>query len=428
MTIATPSSLPPFNRLGPWEWAKKNLFSNWFNTLLTLVSLAILAWILTSFLTWALTQASWNVIRENFRLFFVGRYPVQYLWRVWFSLGLIVAMSGLSWGILARQSRLLDRRGLILLGIVAATVVLVLALLADPTSMLICVGLLVLLIGTAYLGQIIGRSKPDLGTWLPLIWLLTFFLAFALVRGWLGGRPVKLDDISGLLLTLLAAFVSIVLSFPLGVLLALGRRSQLPVIRWVSIAYIELVRGLPLVTILFASQLLVPLALPPGVRTDRVMRAIVGLTLFSAAYLAENVRGGLQAVPRGQTEAAKALGMNPLLTTGLIVLPQALKAVIPTIVGQFISLFKDTSLLAIVGLTELLGIGQTILANPQYIGLNKEVFLFIGLIYFLCCYAMSSASRRLEKQLNATGGGTVTPALSTDAAMAMGMGEGGASI
>jgi general L-amino acid transport system permease protein len=184
------------------------------------------------------------------------------------------------------------------------------------------------------------------------------------------------------------------------------------VIRWLSIAYIEIIRGLPLVTILFASQLLVPLALPPGIRTDRVMRAIVGLTLFSAAYLAENVRGGLQAVPRGQAEAAKALGMNPLLTTSLIVLPQALKAVIPTIVGQFISLFKDTSLLAIVGLAELLGMGQAILANPQYIGLNKEVFLFIGLIYFLCCYAMSWASQRLEKQLGAPRQ-AVDPALTT---------------
>lgn len=181
--------------------------------------------------------------------------------------------------------------------------------------------------------------------------------------------------------------------------MALGRRSQLPIIRWLSVAYIEVIRGLPLITILFASQLLVPLALPPGVRTDRVMRAIVGFTLFSAAYLAENVRGGLQSVPRGQSEAANALGMNPLLTTSLIVLPQALKAVIPTIVGQFISLFKDTSLLAIVGLAELLGMGQAILANPQYLGRNWEIYLFIGLIYFVCCYAMSSASRRLEKQL-----------------------------
>lgn len=428
MTIATSPSSPPFNRIGPWEWARKNLFSSWFNTVLTLISVLLLAWVLISLFTWIFTQANWAVVRQNFRLFFVGRYPVELLWRIWLSLGVIVAVSGFSWGILARQARLFDRRGLILLGVLAATVVIVLALLADPTSILISLGMLALLIGTAYVGQRIGRSKPELGTWLPLVWLLTFLVAYALVRGWIGGRPVKLDDISGLLLTLLAAFVSIVLSFPLGVLLALGRRSQLPVIRWLSVAYIELVRGLPLVTILFASQLLVPLALPPGIRTDRVMRAIVGLTLFSAAYLAENVRGGLQAVPRGQTEAAKALGMNPVLTTGLIVLPQALKAVIPTIVGQFISLFKDTSLLAIVGLTELLGIGQTILANPQYIGLNKEVYLFIGVIYFICCYAMSSASRRLEKQLNSSGGGTVNPALSNDAAMGMGMGEGGAAI
>lgn len=135
--------------------------------------------------------------------------------------------------------------------------------------------------------------------------------------------------------------------------------------------------------------------------------------MFSAAYLAENVRGGLQSVPRGQAEAAKALGMNPLLTTTLIVLPQALKAVIPTIVGQFISLFKDTSLLAIIGLAELLGMGQSVLANPQYNGRSSEVFLFIGLIYFLCCSIMSWASRRLERQLNAPKR-AVDPALTTN--------------
>jgi general L-amino acid transport system permease protein len=400
MTTTTPSlSSPPFSRVSPAEWAKKNLFSSWFNTLLTIISVLLLAWVLTTFLKWALTQAQWNVIRENFRLFFVGRYPVQLIWRIWFSLGIIVALGGLSWGILSRHSRLFDRRGLLILGILAATVVIVLALLADPLSIAIMLGLLVLLVVTAFVGQRIGLARPQLGTWLPLVWLLGFIVCFALVRGLIFGRAVKLDDLSGLLLTLLAAVVSIVLSFPLGVLLALGRRSELPVVRWLSVIYIELIRGLPLVTILFASQLLVPLALPPGIRTDRVMRAIVGLTLFSAAYLAENVRGGLQAVPRGQSEAAKALGMNPLLSTSLIVLPQALKAVIPTIVGQFISLFKDTSLLTIVGLTELLGIGRAILANPEYIGRNTEVFLFIGLIYFLCCYAMSWGSRRLERQL-----------------------------
>lgn len=400
MTTTTPqSSTPPIQQIGAWEWAKKNLFSSWFNTLLTIVTVVLITWITTSLFTWAVTQAEWGVLRDNFRLLLIGRYPVQALWQIWLGLGIMVGLGGFTWGVLARNARLFDRQSLIGLGAVAATVVILLALLTEPLFIAISLVLLVLLVLTAFLGQQVAQVRPQLGSWLPLFWLVGFILSYTLIRGLIIGRTVKLDDLGGLLLTLLVAAVSIVVSFPFGVLLALGRRSQLPIIRWLSVAYIEVIRGLPLITILFASQLLVPLALPPGVRTDRVMRAIVGFTLFSAAYLAENVRGGLQSVPRGQSEAANALGMNPLLTTSLIVLPQALKAVIPTIVGQFISLFKDTSLLAIVGLAELLGMGQAILANPQYLGRNWEIYLFIGLIYFVCCYAMSSASRRLEKQL-----------------------------
>ncbi|MGL5807080.1 MAG: amino acid ABC transporter permease, partial [Xenococcaceae cyanobacterium] len=192
----------------------------------------------------------------------------------------------------------------------------------------------------------------------------------------------------------------ILLCFPFGVLLALGRQSKLPVISWLSTAYIEILRGLPLIGILFMAQVMLPLILPPNVRPDRVVRAIAGYTLFTAAYVAENVRGGLQSIPRGQTEAAKALGLNTPLTLLLVVLPQAIRAVIPSTVGQFISLFKDTSLLALVGLTDLLGISQSILANPKYLGKYTEVYLFIAVIYWLGCYSMSLASKRLEKQLN----------------------------
>lgn len=412
MTTTTQFSTPPINQLGAWAWAKKNLFSSWFNTVLTIVSLLVIAWVAINLLSWVFTQADWKVIRDTFRLLLVGRYPAAYLWQVWSGLAVIIALAGLTWGVLARNTRLFDRRGLISLAIIAAIIVVVLALLTEPISIAISLGLLALMVLIAFAGQKLGQIKPQFANWLPLLWLVGFLVSFTLIRGLVVGRTVKLDDLGGLLLTLLVAAVSIVVSFPFGVLLALGRRSELPVIRWLSVAYIELVRGLPLITILFASQLLVPLALPSQFRTERVMRAIVGFTLFSAAYLAENVRGGLQAVPRGQAEAAKALGMNPLLTTSLIVLPQALKAVIPTIVGQFISLFKDTSLLAIVGLAELLGMGQAILANPQYLGRSGEVYLFIGLIYFICCYAMSSASRRLEKQLGAPRR-NVDPALST---------------
>jgi general L-amino acid transport system permease protein len=187
-----------------------------------------------------------------------------------------------------------------------------------------------------------------------------------------------------------------VLSFPFGVLLALGRRSELPAVRLLSTTYIELVRGVPLVTILFMADVMLPLFLPGELRIDRVARAMGGITLFSAAYVAENVRGGLQAIPSGQVEAAQALGLRGWHTNLFIVLPQALRSVIPANVGLFISLLKDTTLVAIIGLSELLGIGQAVLAQPDSLGAHLEVFAFVGIIFFVLCYAMSQASYRLE--------------------------------
>jgi len=402
MTTTNPGpnaiSAPPIVQIGPIAWARKNLFSDWFNTILTIVCLGAIAWLGYGLLTWIFTQAQWQVIAANLRLFFVGRYPAPLMWRPWTALGIIAVSAGLTWGILARSTWLFNRTGLIVLGVIAA----VFAALAIPVSIntsLLLLAILGLSVAAAFVGQQVGQRVPALVSWLPVAWVGIFFIVFGLIRGGLFLREVRLDDLSGLLLTLLTAIVSIVLSFPLGVLLALGRQSNLPVVRWMSIGFIEIVRGLPLITILFMSSLLVPLILPPNVRIDRVVRAIAGLTLFSAAYLAENVRGGLQSIPRGQSEAAKALGLSAPLVTILIILPQALKAVIPTIVGQFISLFKDTSLLAIIGFAELLGISQSILSNPSFLGRYQEVYAFDTVIYFCCCYAMALASRRLEKQL-----------------------------
>jgi general L-amino acid transport system permease protein len=203
----------------------------------------------------------------------------------------------------------------------------------------------------------------------------------------------------GLLLTFLLTVVGILFSFPLGVLLALGRRSELPIIRWVCVAYIELVRGMPLITILFMAQLMLPLFLPEGLTVDRVLRAMVGITLFSAAYLAENVRGGLQAIPQGQYEAAQALGLSNAQTMIFIILPQALRLIIPILVGQFIAVYKDTSLVAIVGLLDLVGIGKTVLAQPAFLGLQREVYVFISLLYWVLSYGMSYLSQQLEQRL-----------------------------
>lgn len=395
MTVANiePGNRPPVNKITPGRWIKKNFFSTWYNSILTILSLWLIYWIISNLITWANTQAQWQVLEANWRLFFVGRYPIKALWRAWVTLGVIVGLGGISWGIFAHQTRVLfDRRILIILGIVAATCFAV-AIPGGMQSSIILVGMLLLLIIAAIAGKKIGQKFTPIINWLPVLWLIAFSFNVWLL---LNGNNVRLDRVSGLMLTIPIAIVSIVLCFPFGVLLALGRQSTLPVIRWLSIGYIELVRGFPLITILFMAQVMLPLVLPSDVRPDRVVRAIAGFTIYSAAYLAENVRGGLQAIPKGQSEAAKALGLNPIYTLAFIILPQALKTVIPSMVGQFIALFKDTSLLAIVGLTDLLGMSQSIIANPKYLGRYGEVYLFVAVIYFICCYAMSLASKKLE--------------------------------
>jgi His/Glu/Gln/Arg/opine family amino acid ABC transporter permease subunit len=200
----------------------------------------------------------------------------------------------------------------------------------------------------------------------------------------------------GLLLTMVITIVTILASFPIGVLLALGRRSTLPVVRWVCTGFIELVRGVPFITVLYMAMLLVPLIDQGLSNVDNAIRAIVGSTLFSAAYLAENVRGGLQSIPQGQEEAARALGLSGWQVTLLITLPQALRAVIPALVGQCIALFKDTSLVALVGLTDLLGVSTGVVAQAEYVGLRLETYMFIGVIYFVISYVMAYLSRRIE--------------------------------
>ena len=245
-----------------------------------------------------------------------------------------------------------------------------------------------------------GWLAAYIGRWLPLLWFGSFWIGLWLLRGGFGLAIVATNDWSGLLLTIFLSIVSIALCFPLGVLLALGRQSDLLALRWLSTVHIEVIRGVPLISILFMGQVMVPLFLPEGIRPDRILRAIVGLTLFSAVYMAENIRGGLQSVPKGQIEAAHALGFNAPLTLAFVVLPQALKVAIPSIIGQFISLFQDTTLLSIVGLLELLGLSRSILANPQFVGRNAETYLFIAVLYWFFCYAMSLGGRQLERSLN----------------------------
>jgi len=412
MTSTVPdsvSNIPEVRKLGAGAWLKKNLFSDWFNSLLTLVVVAVLGYAVYGLTRWAFTVAQWAVIPRNMGLYMTGLYPSEQYWRVWILSGIVFTLAGLSWGVVARNvGTLFSRNVLIGFGVVCAAIALspLLAIenpeappsrLLNPPLMLLMVAILA---AAAWLGRTLGRRMPGLGKWISVAWFISYFVAIWLIGGGLGLPSVSTNDWGGLVLTLLMAVSGIALCFPLGVILALGRRSTLPVVKWLSIAYIELIRGVPLIAILFMGQVMIPLFLPEGARPDRVLRAVIGLTIFSAAYLAENVRAGLQAVPRGQQEAAESLGLNTPMTLGLIVLPQALKTAIPAIVGQFISLFQDTTLLSIVGLAELLGISRSVLANPNYLGRYAEVYLFIGVIYWFFCYAMSLGSRKLEEKLN----------------------------
>jgi general L-amino acid transport system permease protein len=385
---------PPGERLSPFRWVQKNLFSTWFNALLTIVTLSLIFVLLRSLLDWIITQAQWEVVAVNIRLLMVGQYPSELLWRVWFCLILLSVLIGLTWGVWVRGRWRL-----------AALLLLVPLLLAALPSLAPSARLpLLALDGVALAAFGLGRlGGPTVRRTAVIAWVLYFPLLILIISGvtpgvgWFTIVPTNLWG--GLLLTFLLTIVGILFSFPLGVLLALGRRSNLPVVRWVSIAYIEIIRGVPLVTILFMASNIVPLFLPTGAHPNLVLRAMVGITLFSAAYLAENVRGGLQAIPAGQYEAAQAVGLNGFQTMTLIILPQALRIVIPPIVGQFISLFKDTSLVVTIGLLDLLGISRSVLAQPQYVSRQREVFLFITLIYWVFSYVMAYISQRLETVL-----------------------------
>lgn len=402
MTTTTPdsfSSAPPeVVKSSPIAWVRKNLFSDWFNSLLTIVIVGVLGLGLYRLLSWAFSTAQWSVIPNNMGLFMTGTYPADLYARIWVLLGILCALAGLSWGIIGRNlSTLFSRSVLIGIAVVCAFFVLFPPTRPSAPKLLLMVAIVA---AAAWGGRQIGRKVPGVGKWISLLWFISYFAALWLIGGGLGFEEVSTNDWGGLVLTLLTAVTGIALCFPLGLILALGRRSALPVVRWLATAYIEVVRGVPLVAFLFMGQVMIPLFLPEGARPDRVLRAIIALALFSAAYLAENVRAGLQAVPRGQREAAMSLGLNTPMTLGLIILPQALKIAIPAIVGQFISLFQDTTLLAIVGLAELLGIGKSVLANPNYLGRYAEVYLFLGVIYWFFCYAMSLGSRKLEEKLN----------------------------
>ena len=349
----------PVRTEGFVPWVKRNLFADWKNGLTTVLLVALALALLPGLVHWGLTQAvfpanaeachaargsgaCWGVIAEKWRVIIFGRYPFEQQWRP-----------------------------------EIATVLMVAALMAS------CVR---------------WFWKP----WLALMWAAVLAVFFGLMGGGvLGLEPVRTDLWGGLPLTVMLAALSIFLAFPLSVLVALGRRSKLPAIRTVCVVYIELIRGVPLISVLFMASFMFPLFMPQGMTIDVLVRVLVGITLFAAAYMAEIVRGGLQAIPKGQLEAADTLGLSYWQTQRKIVLPQALAMVVPSMMNNFISIFKDTSLVTIVSLYELTGaLSLALNSDVEWRPFKIEAYLFITAIYFSFCFAMSRYSLWVEKQVS----------------------------
>jgi general L-amino acid transport system permease protein len=383
---------PPTRATSPAAWARENLFYNLAGSSMTLVFAVLSGWVVWKVIRFVFVSAHWEIIRRNLTLFMVGRYPRPELTRLWIVMFVIAALAGIASGLGRRPTP--GAREMLRRWWPMATLIVVMGSLVRTTLPIIGV---VVLVAVAFAGRAAGARLPRTRAIRPLC-LLGMAIAFTFATRSTGG----IDQWGGLLLTLTLAVAGIAASFPFGVALALGRRSSLPAIRVVSVIYIELFRGVPLVTVLFMGDLLLGFFLPPGSdKPQAVTRALVAFVLFTSAYIAEIVRGGLQSVPRGQVEAAHALGLSVTRTTALIVLPQALRAVIPAIVGQFISLFKDTSLVATIGLFELLGVAQTVTKQPDFLGqgLQAETLVFASLVYWVGAYWMSRASQRLEMRL-----------------------------
>ena len=396
---------PPRFEAGVAGWLRENLFSSWFNGSLSVASslvIAIAAWFC---LGWVFTSADWTVIATIGGGFFIGQYNTELacpgqncFWRPQVGLLLVTLLLGMAWGIVGAVGKK-----------VALSVAVVSAVLAflpyDMRSMGLDVRILLLAnLPAVFAGWALVRYTSLITVQRVVIaGVVVFLLILVLLRGLPGVpgmQPVSVVSWGGLMLNLLLAVAGIVLSLPIGIALALGRRSSLPIVKLLCVVFIEIFRGVPLITLLFMSQVLVPLAFPEDFPQNSVFRAAIIITLFSSAYMAENIRGGLQALSRGQVEAARALGLPGWQTTLLIELPQAIRNVIPAIVGQFIALFKDTSLVYIIGMLDVVEIGRAFIqGNPEYLDNARELFIFLAIVFWIFTYSMSYVSGRIEEHM-----------------------------
>ncbi len=352
-----PNLPPPSTSVGIIGWIRKNLFSSPLNSVLTLCALYIIFKYVPPMIRWTLLDANWAgstrdactndgacwvFIKVRFHQFMFGFYPASEYWRVILAFGLIGAL-------------------------------------------------------IAYL--LIERTPKK--SWVAAFTIFVYpIIAFFLFYGGLGLPVVETYKWGGLMLTLILATIGMFFALPFGIILALGRRSSMPIPKALSVVFIELWRGVPLITVLFMSSVMLPLFMPEELRIDKLARALIGISLFQSAYMAEVIRGGLQALPKGQMEAADALGLSYRQAMSLIILPQALKTVIPGIVNTFIELFKDTTLVLIIGLMDLLSIVQSAFADPKWLGFSVEGYVFAGLLYWIFCFSMSQYSQRLERKLH----------------------------
>ena len=404
-TTTAPVLPPPRTEVGVVGWMHANLFSSRLNSALTVVSAALLLVILWYGLRWIFWSADWTVVKTVGGLFLIGSYNTELacpgqncFWRPQISLLMVTALLGMIWAILGGG---VAKRIAILVAVVAALFAF-LPYSFERMGWDVRILLLANLPATA-VGWAVARYTP-LGRprWAVIWGVLAFLITLALLRGIPnvpGLQPVSVVYWGGLTLNLILAVGGISLSLPIGIALALGRRSNLPVVKLLCVAFIEIFRGVPLITLLFMSQTLVPLAFPEDFPQNSLFRAAVVITMFSSAYMAENIRGGLQALHPGQAEAARALGLPGWQTTLLISLPQAIRNVIPAIVGQFIALFKDTSLVYIIGMVDIVEMGRVFISRPEYLGSAKEMFVFLAIVFWIFTYGMSYISRRIEDHL-----------------------------
>ena len=405
-TTTPEAMLPPRSEVGIIGWLHANLFSSWYNTALTLVSGLALLLGLWFGVKWVLVEADWTVIVRLGGRFVMARYNTESacpgqncFWRPQVALLMVTVVLGAAWGL--RGNAVARTVACLAAGVSAAFAFLPYSLetMGWDVRLLLLANLPALALGWA----LAHYTPVGTASRITIMGVAVFMITLVLLRGIPnvpGLQPVSVVYWGGLMLNLILAVGGITLSLPIGIALALGRRSNLPVVKVLCVFFIEIFRGVPLITLLFMSQTLVPLAFPEDMPQNSLFRAAVVITLFSSAYMAENIRGGLQALHPGQAEAARALGLPGWQTTLFISLPQAIRNVIPAIVGQFIGLFKDTSLVYIIGMLDVVAIGRSFIqSNPEYLANARELFVFLALVFWIFTYGMSYISGKVEEHL-----------------------------